>query len=207
MYAESSDYYYPAGRMTPTARRQQRPTPAAASAEEVTSLTFVCGRKRSANYSTLNCTVMRRIDACPYFHIMTHAGTTVVRTNKGSTVAAVEWHGRGEGGGADVEVGGVVGKQPVSTWLGISEDASYRVMHAYGQTYVWVPQHDSICLYHWDPMTGADVPRLLARIVKEKDSDNGDVVTLEITLDAIRMGLLELSVVCVVLFQSGCSID
>jgi hypothetical protein len=47
-----------------------------------------------------------------------------------------------------------------------------------------------------------DVPQLLAKIVKDED-----VVTLEISRGAIEAGLLEMCVVCVVLFQSGCRID
>lgn len=57
-------------------------------------------------------------------------------------------------------------------------------------------------LYHWDPWLPSDIPRLLARIVKEDDS-----VTLDISLAAIEMKLMEACVVATVLFQSGRRID
>jgi hypothetical protein len=57
-------------------------------------------------------------------------------------------------------------------------------------------------MYHWNPAAAGNVPQLLARI--EKD---GRTVTLEITVEAINRGLLEMAVVAATVFQSGCSID
>ncbi|KAJ7751538.1 hypothetical protein DFH07DRAFT_745463 [Mycena maculata] len=153
----------------------------------------------------LNCAVVGS-DTCPYFHVVTRAdylpGHTVVRTNVGRDVAWVEW--LPNGGGAYVELRDkTLEKQLVSAWLGVSRDASYRVMYAHGEPYVWIPRAHSICLYQWDPTVTSDVPKLLARIAKEED----DIVTLQISIEAIETGLLEMCVVCVVLFQSGCRID
>ncbi|KAJ6575972.1 hypothetical protein DFH09DRAFT_1031524 [Mycena vulgaris] len=168
---------------------------------EVLALNFVCSRSPR---SILNCAVVGT-DTRPYFHVVTRAdyrpGETVFSTNLGRDVAAVEWVPHG--GGALVELHNkTLQKQLVSSWLGVSRDASYRVMSAHGQTYVWVPRGESICLYHWNPTRTADIPELLARITKEDD-----LATLEISLPAIEAGLLEMCVVCVVLFQSGCRID
>ncbi|KAJ7488136.1 hypothetical protein FB451DRAFT_1226535 [Mycena latifolia] len=192
---------------TPTPRRRvpRSPTPPPVSHDEdVISLDFVCRRN---SHSVLNCTVVGRGVYMPYFHIMTRTATdgdvcpgqTLFRTNKGCTVAAIEW--RGAGGAAHVEVDKTVAKQRVSEWLSVAGDASYRLMDIRGQRYVWVPQSNSICMYHWNPGSAA-VPHLLARIEKVDNT-----VTLEITLEAINSGLLEIAVVAATLFQSGCRID
>ncbi|KAJ6517466.1 hypothetical protein C8R47DRAFT_253947 [Mycena vitilis] len=187
-------------RVRPARRSSTPPTPT-----EVIVLEFLlCGRSGRSATSILNCAVVGP-EICPYFHVVTFPGHTVFRTNEGRDVAEVEWVPNG--GGAFVELlhnnsPKDVGKQPVSSWLGVSHDASYRMMHAHGQPYVWVPRNLSICLYEWDPAATDDVPELLARIVKEDG-----VVTLQISLTAVELGLLEMCVVCVVLFSSGCRID
>ncbi|KAJ7121406.1 hypothetical protein C8R44DRAFT_166026 [Mycena epipterygia] len=207
MDLQSEESYYAMGRTTPTPRRRiprpltPMPIPTTDAYEEVLSLDFVCRRK---SRSILNCTVVSPDGCTPYFHIVTssdvHPAQTFFRTNKGRTVAAVEWDSKGRG--AYVEVHKTVAKQRVSEWLGVSGDASYRMMYAYGQSYVWVPQSNSICMYHWSPSTLGDIPHLLARIEKEDRK-----VRLEITLEAVNRGLLEMVVVATTLFQSGCCID
>ncbi|KAJ7131565.1 hypothetical protein C8R43DRAFT_895993 [Mycena crocata] len=160
----------------------------------------------SSRRSNILNSVVVDADLCPYFHVVTGVdsaavGHTLFRTNAGRDVASVEWVPRG--GGAYVELHNkTLEKQLVSAWLGVSRDASYRMMYAHGQTYVWVPRSQSICLYEWDPESTDDVPNLLARI-----SNEDDIVTLEISRAAVQKRLLEMCVVCVVLFQSGCRID
>ncbi|KAJ7866076.1 hypothetical protein B0H14DRAFT_2347628 [Mycena olivaceomarginata] len=189
--------YGSAGRATtPTPRRRAAP-PISDSYEEILELGFVCRRK---SRSILNSTVVGRDGYTPYFHIMTGPESTLFRTNDGRTVATIEW--RGKEGEAFVEVRGAVSKQRVSQWLGVAEDASYRMMIAHRERYVWVPQNHSICMYHWNAAAAGNVPQLLARIEKE-----GRTVTLEITVEAINRGLLEMAVVAATVFQSGCSID
>ncbi|KAJ7101380.1 hypothetical protein B0H15DRAFT_943706 [Mycena belliarum] len=191
------------GRTTPTprrlgrgARRSTTPTPVSYD-EDVLSLDFVCRRN---GRSVLNCTVVARGTFTPYFHIATHSDArTFFRTNKGDTVAAIQW--RGAGGATFVEVDKAVLRQRVSEWMRVSGDASYRMMEIRGQGYVWVPQDNSICMYLWNPGSST-VPELLARIEKANDT-----VTLEITSDAMVRGLLEIAVVAATLFQSGCCID
>ncbi|KAJ7274636.1 hypothetical protein C8J57DRAFT_985409, partial [Mycena rebaudengoi] len=163
-------------------------------------VSFTFASTRTGTTGILNSAVVGW-DACPYFHVMTDAGWlpghTVFRTNKGHTIASVEW--RGKGGTTFVEIQPSVMKQPVSAWLVVSADASYRTMYASGQTYVWVPRSQGICVSR---LNSRNIPRLLARIVKEDDS-----VTLDISLAAIEMKLMEACVVATVLFQSGRRID
>ncbi|KAJ7624841.1 hypothetical protein FB45DRAFT_1030962 [Roridomyces roridus] len=170
--------------------------------------------------SVLDCAVVGTESALPYYHVVTRPGVlpghwyTAFRTNDGKPVARVEWASGPEGQyGAQVELrcdrlqldgtrAGGFQRQNVADWLNLAEDGSHRVMYAHGYTYVWVPRADSICLYQWDPRMMDDVPELPARIVKEEE-----MVMLQISLDAIDADLLEMCVVCVVLFQSGRRID
>ncbi|KAJ7917183.1 hypothetical protein B0H13DRAFT_1870537 [Mycena leptocephala] len=154
----------------PSPPLRKRPTSEAYT--EILALDFLAyGRKASI----LNCAVVG-------------PDIALFRTNEGRDVASVEW--MPNGGGACVELHDKsLEKQLVSVWLGVSRDASYRMMYAHGQPYVWVPRSLSICLYEWDPVSTADdVPQLLARIAKEDD-----VVTLQISLAAIQAGLLEIA--------------
>ncbi|KAJ7131596.1 hypothetical protein C8R43DRAFT_895962 [Mycena crocata] len=192
-----SEPHHSAGRTTPTPRRRV-PHPTAPVADvEVLSLDFACRRK---SRSILNSTVVGRDGFTPYFHIMsctdTHPKQTIFRTNKGATVATVEWGTKGTT--AYVEVHKAVPKQRVSGWLSVGDDASYRMMSAHGQRYVWAPQGHSICV----SVRSHYVPHLLARIDKEEST-----VTLDITVEAVNRGLLEMAVVATTLFQSGYSID
>ncbi|KAF8189441.1 hypothetical protein K438DRAFT_1832592 [Mycena galopus ATCC 62051] len=180
--ANSDPYsYYFGGRTTPT------PTRRTSRGRQVLELDFVYRRK---SHSILNSTVVGRDGYTPYFHIVTGSEDTLFRTNNGRTVASIEWGGKGGNSTAFVEVRNGVMKQ------------RYRMMIAYGERYVWVPQSDSICMYHWNPTAVGSVPLLLARIEKEDQT-----VTLEITVEAINRGLLEMAVVAATLFQSGCTID
>ncbi|KAJ7214346.1 hypothetical protein GGX14DRAFT_610686 [Mycena pura] len=220
---ESSPYYpsrsAPAPHPYPYRHPHQSPPPV--SHEAVLALTFVLQRQHP---TILNCTVVGADGCTPYFHIMTTAAAadasperTVFRANSGRTLATVDW-GTGTSGRAgaappQVEVHKVLRRQPLAAWLGVSYDASYRIMHAPGHRYVWVPQKHSICMYDWNGAAGPQmyawndtahqpVPRLLARIEQVDEK-----TTLEIAVDAIHPGLLEMVVVATTVFQSGCSID
>jgi hypothetical protein len=108
--------YRSSGRTTPTPRQFHSQLSTAVSNEEIVSFTFAS--TRTGTTGILNSAVVGR-DACPYFHVMTDAGWlpghTVFRTNKGHTIASVEW--RGKGGTTFVEIQPSVMKQPVSAWL------------------------------------------------------------------------------------------
>ncbi|KAJ7200878.1 hypothetical protein GGX14DRAFT_466314 [Mycena pura] len=178
--------------------------------EAVLALTFVLQRQHP---TILNCTVVGADGCTPYFHIMTTAASadaspecTVFSANSGCTVATVDWgtgtSGRAGAGPPQVEVHKVLPRQPLAAWLGVSYDASYRIMHAPEHRYVWVPQKHSICMYAWNDTAHQHVPRLLARIEQVDEK-----TTLEIAVDAMHPGLLEMVVVAATVFQSGCSID
>ncbi|KAJ7245633.1 hypothetical protein B0H12DRAFT_782254 [Mycena haematopus] len=200
--ADSNAYSF-TGRTTPTPRRPSTqtpvPVPVPSSHEDVLELDFMC-RRNLKSHSILNSTVVGRDGCTPYFHIMTGPERkTVFRTNNGRTVAEIEWHGKD--GAAFVEVPNNVMKQRVSQWLAVASDASHRMMIAHGERYMWIPRSDSICMYHWNPAAVGHIPRLLARIEKE-----GSTVTLEITVEAVNIGLLDVAVVAATVFQSGCTI-
>jgi hypothetical protein len=118
-HSQSEQSYH--GRTTPTPRRRvpQPPTPGSKEEGEILTLDFVC---RRPSRTLLNCTVVGSDAFTPYFHIMTGVDRqTFVRTNKGHTIAAIEWSGAG--GVAYVEVHNSVAKQRVSEWLSVSGDA------------------------------------------------------------------------------------
>ncbi|KAJ7214367.1 hypothetical protein GGX14DRAFT_360148, partial [Mycena pura] len=159
-------------------------------------LTFVLQRQHP---TILNCTVVGADGCTPYFHIMTTAAAadasperTVFRANSGRTLATVDW-----GTGTSGRAGAAPPQVEVHKW-----PRSYRIMHAPGHRYVWVPQKHSICMYAWNDTAHQPVPRLLARIEQVDEK-----TTLEIAVDAIHPGLLEMVVVATTVFQSGCSID
>ncbi|KAJ6468250.1 hypothetical protein C8R45DRAFT_838113 [Mycena sanguinolenta] len=146
--------------------------------------------------SILNCTVIGQ-NTFPYFKITTDAslsGYTVIKNTDGKPVALIEWKER-----PLVEIRNVFSKQSVSNWLSLSEDASHRIMKVKGKRYIWVPQNSTICLYP----AGKPNQELLARITRSEDG----TVALEITSNAVTVGLLETCVVATVLLQCGHKID
>ncbi|KAJ7206920.1 hypothetical protein GGX14DRAFT_568008 [Mycena pura] len=154
--------------------------------EAVVALTFLLQRR---DPTILNCTVVGADGCTPYLHIMTaiadaRPARTVFRTNAGRTVAAVDWSGAGAAA-ARVEIDQAVARQLVSEWLGVSTDPRYRmrIMHAYGQQYVWVPQETSICIqmYHYSTAADQQAPRLLARVEQVRGK-----ITLEIAVEAVN---------------------
>ncbi|KAJ7101376.1 hypothetical protein B0H15DRAFT_815885 [Mycena belliarum] len=180
----------------PHSRRRRAPP-------ELLALNFVCTRNTR---SVLNCAVLGA-DTEPYFHVVTRPGRTILRTNTGRAVAAVEWDPQGvyvQLHAQDSDKEKALERHRVGSWLGISRDASYRVMVVHGEPYVWIPRSESICLYHWAAKTSSDIPELIAKIERGPDDEGA---TLEIVGSAVERGLLETCVVCVVLFQSGCCID
>ncbi|KAJ7603935.1 hypothetical protein B0H17DRAFT_1222336 [Mycena rosella] len=71
-------------------------------------------------------------------------------------------------------------------------------MSALGKTFVWAPDGKYICLYS----AGLGVPQIYARVFRE----DGEVA-LELTQEAVQIGLLELCVTAALLLQSGRDID
>ncbi|KAJ7099183.1 hypothetical protein C8R44DRAFT_642413 [Mycena epipterygia] len=84
-----------------------------------------------------------------------------------------------------VEIRDILGKRLASQWLALSQNRSHRKMEAQGKMFVWAPG-DYIFLY----ATGVGQPEVYAQI-----SQDDDEVTLQLTPEAIRSGLLEVCVV------------
>ncbi|KAJ7926944.1 hypothetical protein B0H13DRAFT_2229323 [Mycena leptocephala] len=97
-----------------------------------------------------------------------------------------------------VEIRGILSKRHTSSWLALSRNSSHRKMEARGKHFVWVPGGDHIFLY----AAGVGQPQVYAQVSRDEDS-----VTLELTAEAIQIGLLELCVAATFLLQCGKNID
>ncbi|KAJ7055221.1 hypothetical protein C8F01DRAFT_994560 [Mycena amicta] len=157
-----------------------------------------------ADGGLLNASVTGPPNAKTYFRVRTDAPaegyTVVAHAGSNAPVAVVQWSGAGITAGPVVEVRGIVSKRLTSAWLALSPDKSYRAMSARGKSFVWVPEGAHICLY----AAGLRQPQMFARI--SSDSDGGALI-LEISSEAIQIGILEVCVVAAILLQSGRRID
>ncbi|KAJ7627932.1 hypothetical protein DFH06DRAFT_1102831 [Mycena polygramma] len=97
-----------------------------------------------------------------------------------------------------VEVRGIVSKRLASSWLALAQNGSHRKMEARGKHFVWVAGGEYIFLY----AAGVGQPQVYAQISRDANS-----VTLELTTEAVQIGLLEICVAATFLLQSGKSID
>ncbi|KAJ7048516.1 hypothetical protein C8F01DRAFT_1004534 [Mycena amicta] len=159
--------------------------------------TFFSFRFTSFAPTILNCTVIGP-QSRPYFRVLTDApvqGVTAFQNASGATIALVQWHRHPE-----VEIRGVVPRQRSSAMLALSQDQSARVMTVNATTQsamTFMPRENFIWIY-----SNAPEPELLGRISRGKTS-----VTLELTGEAIHLGLLESAVVATFLLQCGRNID
>ncbi|KAF8224170.1 hypothetical protein L208DRAFT_1410755 [Tricholoma matsutake] len=129
-----------------------------------------------------------------YFTISTSRSTsghpfTMFYKHNGESVAVVEWHQN-----PTLQIRDIVSMQPTAQWLRPGPDPSYKSMEVNGKWYAWAIRQDTINLY----TVGPSPPVMLAKISRDINA-----VRLEITNQAIQAGLLEVSVVSTVLFQSG----
>lgn len=155
-------------------------------------VTFYC---TSFKPSILNCVVVGaqnqvhyRIDSSGDMQ-----GYSVITNTADVKIALVEWRAP-----PLVELRGVVRKQPVNQWLKLSPNGSAREMDVRGMRYVWAPVDKSINLY-----TGASSgPTFLAKLTR-----GPTFITLELTPDALQLGLLDSIVVATLLLQCGRNID
>ncbi|THU91359.1 hypothetical protein K435DRAFT_909056 [Dendrothele bispora CBS 962.96] len=128
------------------------------------------------------------------FEVTTESGRyTLLKTPGagGRAIALVEW-----GQPPQVEVRDYVVKQPVSSFLRLSQDRSHRIMFYRNRQFTWVPTGNAISVrfsHHTE---------LLARI-----SQNGRAITLEIAQSAAQAGMLYMCLISTILLQSGRSID
>ncbi|KAF7325981.1 hypothetical protein MKEN_00449000 [Mycena kentingensis (nom. inval.)] len=130
-----------------------------------------------------------------YYQITTDkqmVGYTVIKTVDGRSVALVEWqkHPR-------VEVRGAVEKQDTREWLRISRDKTYRTMTLKNLEFKWIPEDKYINLY-----SKSSHPQFYGRISRAENA-----VVIEVTGEAMQMGLLDGIVTAAVILQCGQNID
>ncbi|KAJ6590228.1 hypothetical protein B0H10DRAFT_1831015 [Mycena sp. CBHHK59/15] len=153
--------------------------------------TFFTFRFTSFNPTIMNSVVVGP-QSRPYFRVISDApilGVTVLQNSNGRNIALVQWHRHPE-----VEVRNVFSRQRSSQMLPLSSNQSSRTMTINGETYNFTPQENFIGLYSSTEMLG--------RVSRSEGS-----VTLELTGEAIRLGLLEPSITAVFLLQCGRNID
>ncbi|KAJ7126346.1 hypothetical protein C8R44DRAFT_874699 [Mycena epipterygia] len=119
-------------------------------------------------------------------------GYTVVKTADKKSIALVEWQAHPR-----VEIRGAVAKQETRDWLRISRNKTYRTMTIRGFEYTWAPDNQYINL-----CSAGISPQFLGRISRGEET-----VVIEVTPDAIQLGLLDTIVVVTVLLQCGHNID
>ncbi|KAJ6511635.1 hypothetical protein DFH09DRAFT_941973 [Mycena vulgaris] len=156
--------------------------------------TFFSFRFTSFNPTILNCTIIGP-QSRPYFRIVTDApipGVSTFQNSNGQNVALVQWHRHPE-----VEIRNIVSRQRTSEMLSLSPDQSSRTMTVNGSTFTLTPRDNFIWLY-----STASQPEILGRISRGQGT-----VTLELTGEAIHLGLLESAVVATFLLQCGRNID
>ncbi|KAF9476962.1 hypothetical protein BDN70DRAFT_949149 [Pholiota conissans] len=147
------------------------------------------------NPNILNCSIVNSQSQTVYRIVTDNQmpGYTVIKNVEGKNVSLVEWQTH-----PMVEVRGQLSKQYVRTWLPLSSDKSSRTMTVRGMTYTWAPRERSINLY----AGGSRNPMFLAKITRT----NG-AITLEMTPDAVQLGLLDTAVSAALLLQCGRNID
>ncbi|KAJ6478108.1 hypothetical protein C8R47DRAFT_984336 [Mycena vitilis] len=156
--------------------------------------TFFSFRFTSFNPSILNCTVIGP-QSRPYFRILTDTpmpGVTVFQNSNGSNIALIEWMRHPE-----VELRNIVARQRVSGMLSLSQDQSSRTLTVHNTTFTFTPRDNFIWIY-----STSSQPDLLGRISRGQNT-----VTLDLTGEAIHLGILEPAVVATFLLQCGRNID
>ncbi|KZT04507.1 uncharacterized protein LAESUDRAFT_715551 [Laetiporus sulphureus 93-53] len=147
------------------------------------------------NTTILNCTVLGPQDRVTY-RVVTDTGapaSTMWKDNENRNVAMVYWQPY-----ASVEIRTATAKQRARDWLRLSADKSQRIMKCNGAQYAWSPIDGFICLHK----VQSTAPRVLARIARAQS-----MVLLEMTPEAMQLGLLEPAIVATVLFICGHNID
>ncbi|KAF5329986.1 hypothetical protein D9611_010462 [Ephemerocybe angulata] len=142
-----------------------------------------------------NCTIVGP-KSQPCYRIVTDnqmPGYTVVKDAEGKSVSLIEWQQT-----PSLEIRGMVSKQHVKTWLRLSPNRDSRAMDIRGMKYMWVPRDKTINLY----AASSGSPTFMARINRA----NGAIV-LEMTSDAMQLGVLEPALTACLLMQCGRNID
>ncbi|KAF9066760.1 hypothetical protein BDP27DRAFT_1226963 [Rhodocollybia butyracea] len=121
---------------------------------------------------------------------------TVFQNAQGKSVALVEWQSR-----PLVEIRNVTSKILARDWLRLTPDGrkvlSTRTMQILGAQYMWTPQDRYINLYSTGPAAV-----FLARISRGRGT-----ITLDLTNQAIQLGLLDACLIATVVMQCGKNFD
>ncbi|KAJ6582934.1 hypothetical protein DFH09DRAFT_911733 [Mycena vulgaris] len=151
-------------------------------------------------FSPLDGTILNSLVIGPhsrtYFRVTTDStssGYSVVQNPKLESVTLIEWRSH-----PIVEIRDLVSKRSTSQWLALSPDKTYRIMSARGRNFRWTPNTDYIELHSTDVPN----PQLFGRL---SQGQNGPV--LELTAEAVQIGLLEVCVASALLLMSGRNID
>ncbi|KAJ7635097.1 hypothetical protein FB45DRAFT_743407 [Roridomyces roridus] len=125
-------------------------------------------------------------------------GYTVIKRlpppREARSIALIEWHPRHP----RVEVRGSVPKQDVRDWLRMSRDQTYRTMALREAQYTWAPDSRSAGQINLHAAT-----HFFGRLSQHAP----DSVLIELTADALQLGLLDTAVVVAVLLHCGLNID
>ncbi|KAJ2924647.1 hypothetical protein H1R20_g12458, partial [Candolleomyces eurysporus] len=151
------------------------------------------------NYVTLspdvlNCTITGP-DAVPYLHVTTVDGgyrTVFSKSNSGG-LARIDWAGH-----ASVDIPNCMGKQFIGQWL-VPAGGGRRIMTVRGSRFMWASGDNCIYLDR-DGAPPSNHP--LARIYHVREA-----ITLELTIEAVQLGLLEAAIVATVVFRSNRNFD
>ncbi|KAJ7669131.1 hypothetical protein B0H17DRAFT_1209689 [Mycena rosella] len=132
-----------------------------------------------------------------YFRVGTDSptvGFTVVHNLANQPMIIIEWARH-----PIIEIRDIVSKRQISHWLPLSADKSYRTMTANGKAFFWgLTDSTSACLYS----SGVGAPQTHARVFRDRAE-----VVLEITAEAVQIGLLEICVAVALLLKCGRNID
>ncbi|KAK0486160.1 hypothetical protein IW261DRAFT_783220 [Armillaria novae-zelandiae] len=164
------------------------------------------------NPSIANCVVLGPNND-PQFYVTADSnlpGYTVLKTANGQKFGLIEW----KSGGSQVEIRGAVPKQATSTFLSLSPDRRYRIMHVGDSDYIWMPDQNGIrvCVsYIVHNIADSDLPQMclggdmssttLAKVTRESSS-----FKLEMRSEAVQAGLIHSAIAAIVLLESGSSI-
>ncbi|KAJ7362543.1 hypothetical protein DFH08DRAFT_1024805, partial [Mycena albidolilacea] len=145
----------------------------------------------------LNCTVTGAPQSRVYFRIMTDTptvGYTVFLDAANQPITIIDWRSEHP----IVEVRGILSKRRTADCLPLGTGPSSRFVAVLGKHFVWVPGGDYIFLYS----AGVGRPQVYAQVSRGEGA-----VTLELTAEAIQIGLLEICVTATFLLQCGRNID
>ncbi|KAF9010118.1 hypothetical protein BDQ17DRAFT_1235143 [Cyathus striatus] len=149
----------------------------------------------SFNPDLLNCAVVGP-QGQPYYRVVTDnhmPGYTVIKNAEGKSISLIEWQSH-----PFIEIRGTLAKQNVRNWLRLSHDRASRSMEVRGMRYTWAPRDKSIILFAGTPSQ----PTFLAKVTRA----HGTIV-LEITPDALQLGILDSTITAALLLQCGRNVD